>query len=98
MSWFRRASMDREQFDRLSRLVAAAGTRRDALRLLVRGVVIGAAGSDGAPASARTTSRQRRHGTGHAQAEQIPLCPTTCNQNCRNKPIHGGVNLTKCDL
>lgn len=93
--------MDREQFDRLSRLVAAAGTRRDALRLLVSGVVIGAAaGIDGAPASARNKSHKRSHGKAHAQLQQPPplTCPTTCNQNCSNKPIHGGVNLTKCDL
>jgi hypothetical protein len=92
--------MDREQFDRLSRLVAAAGTRRDALRLLVSGVVLGAAGIDGAPASARKPSRKGRHGKARAELQQPPppSCPTTCNQNCSTKPIHGGVNLAKCNL
>jgi len=94
--------MDREQFDRLSRLVAAAGTRRDALRLLVSGIVLGvAAGIDAAPASARKKSRKRSQGKARAQAQQPPpppSCPSTCTQNCSGKAIQGGANLTKCDL
>ena len=90
--------MDRDQFDRLSRLVAAAGTRRDALRLLVAGAVAGAAiGGDDAAARKRQRgeSRQRKK----VRSQQLPVqCPSTCNQNCSNKPLHPGVNLTKCDL
>jgi hypothetical protein len=90
--------MDRERFDRLSRLVAAAGTRRDALRLLLGGALAGAVvGAEGKAAKKRKRSRAGKRGKLRAQQVE-PLCPTTCNQNCSNKPIRGGVNLTKCDL
>jgi hypothetical protein len=90
--------VDREQFDRLSRLVAAAGSRRDTLRLLLGGAVAGAAaGVEGAAAKKGKRGRQVKRGKVRAQQEQ-PLCPSTCNQNCSNKPIHGGVNLTRCNL
>jgi hypothetical protein len=90
--------MDRDRFDRLSRLVAAAGTRRDALRLLLGGAVLGVAvGVEDAAARKRKRSRAGQRGKVRAQQEQ-PLCPTTCNQNCSNKPLHGGVNLTRCNL
>ena len=88
--------VEREQFDRLSRLVAGATTRREALRLLVSGVLVGTvAGAEGA--TARKKGRTRKQGNAHAEV-QPPLCPSTCNQNCNDKPLHGGVNLTKCDL
>jgi hypothetical protein len=94
--------VDREQFDRLSRLVAAAGTRRDALRVLVGGAIFGvAAGIDGAPTSARKKSRNRSQGKARAEVQQPPPpppCPSTCNQQCSSKAIQGGANLTKCDL
>ena len=80
--------MDRNQFDRLSRVVAA-GSRRDALRLLVAGVVAGAVGVDGV--SAR---KKRRGGTQTAQALQ---CTRLC-VNCRGKRPGPGTNLTGCDF
>lgn len=92
--------MDRDQFDRLSRLIATAGTRRDALRTLVIGAVAGAAAGalpgndDAAVARKRQNARKRRV---RAQAEP-PNCPTTCNQNCEGKPLRGGVNLAKCNF
>jgi hypothetical protein len=91
-------SVDREAFDRLSRLVAAAGSRRDTLRLLIGGAVAGTvAGVEGA--AARKRRRSRAGNRGRVRSQQLePLCPTTCNQNCSNKPIRGGVNLTKCNL
>jgi hypothetical protein len=90
-------SVDREAFDRLSRLVAAAGTRRAALRLLLGGAVMGVAA--GAEETAARQGRRGRRQRGKVRAQQVePLCPTTCNQNCSNKPLHGGVNLTKCDF
>jgi hypothetical protein len=52
--------MDRELFDRLSRLVAA-GTRRDALRLLLSGAVAGmAAGGEGAAAKNKNKHKHKR--------------------------------------
>jgi hypothetical protein len=89
--------MDREQFDRLSRLVAAAGSRRTALRLLLGGALTGlAVGAE----SAAAKGKRARHGTrGKVRAQrEVSLCPNTCTQNCATKPIHGGVNLTKCNL
>ncbi|MFN8593701.1 MAG: pentapeptide repeat-containing protein [Thermomicrobiales bacterium] len=89
--------MDRNQFDGLSRLVAAGESRRDALRLLLGGAVAGAAvGVVGAAAKGTRTRQSTRSKT--RAARQTPLCPPTCNQNCDNKPIHGGVNLSKCNL
>jgi hypothetical protein len=87
--------VEREQFDRLSRLVARAATRREALRLLVSGVLVGMiAGAESAAARKRST---RKPGKEHTEVEP-PLCPNTCNQSCNDKPLHGGVNLMKCDL
>ena len=86
--------MDREQFDRLSRLVAAAGTRRDALRLLVAGAVAGVAGQ-------RSVSARSRHSQGRTRdrgrAEQAALCTNRCI-SCGNKPLVPGGNLSKCDF
>jgi hypothetical protein len=88
--------VEREQFDRLSRLVAGAATRREALRLLVSGVLVGAV-AGGESAAARNKRRNRKQGATHA--ELVPLlCPTTCNKNCSNVRLQGGVNLTKCNL
>jgi hypothetical protein len=93
--------MDREQFDRLGRLVAAAGTRRDALRLLASGLVLGVAGSYAGSTFARKKSGKRSPGKARAQVQQPPpppSCPSTCNQDCSGKAIQGGANLTRCDL
>jgi len=85
--------MDRNQFDRLSRVVAAAGTRRDALRLLVAGVVVGSiAGVE--EASARKKGRGK---PGRAQAEQALQCTRLCKP-CPNKKPGPGVNLTGCNF
>ena len=89
--------MDRDQFDRLSRLIATAGTRRDALRLFIAGALAGTmAGADAGLARNRKRSQQGKKGKTRAQLQ--PVCPSTCNVNCNNKPIHAGVNLTRCDL
>jgi hypothetical protein len=90
--------VDREQFDRLSRLVAAAGTRRDMLRIVIGGAVAGAAASaDESVAKQKKRSRRGNRGKVRAQQEE-PLCPNTCNRNCSSKPIHGGVDLSRCNL
>jgi hypothetical protein len=89
--------VDREVFDRLSRLVAAAGTRRDIVRLLLGGALAGTAAGIGAVSARKKRSRGGRRGRVRVQQEQ-PLCPATCTQNCSGKPLHGGVNLTKCNF
>ena len=88
--------MDRNQFDRLSRLVAAGGSRRDALRLLLGGAAAGAAiGVENIAAKGRNRKGKRgRRRTVRSQQ----LCPATCTRNCDNAPIRGGVNLSKCNL
>jgi hypothetical protein len=83
--------VDREGFDRLSRLVAAAGTRRAALRLLVAGAV-GAAGGMGA---AEARKRRKR---GRVRAEQVLNCTDRGCVSCANRKIGPGANLTRCDL
>lgn len=91
--------MDRDLFDRLSRLVATAGSRRDALRLLVAGAIAGAAGAND-PALARKRRGQRR-ARGRLRAEQVvPLPPCALQDciNCANKKLQGGANLSRCDF
>ncbi|HET7034730.1 MAG TPA: pentapeptide repeat-containing protein [Thermomicrobiaceae bacterium] len=93
--------MDRDQFDRLSRLVAASGTRRAALRALVvgaaAGVVTVATSGEDAQAGHKHRKSKGRKRTARAEQEQ-PLCPSRCNRNCSDVPLHGGVDLSKCDL
>jgi hypothetical protein len=88
--------MDREHFDRLSRLVAAAGTRRDALRLLVAGVVAGSVGGAGLAEGRKRHSRDR--GRSETGAEQVLNCTDRGCISCANKKIGPGANLTRCDL
>ena len=83
--------MDRDQFDRISRLVAAAGTRRGALRLLVAGAVAGVGHGSVAARQRRGRTRDR------VRAEQAADCPNRC-LNCTNKPLVPGGNLTRCDF
>jgi hypothetical protein len=88
--------MDRDQFDRLSRLVAAAGTRRDALRLLLAGGAAGVAGH------ASTSEARKRRGRGRQQrgrvrAAQETVCTIVCD-DCSGKPIRPGANLAECNL
>lgn len=86
--------MDRDQFDRLSRIVALGGTRRGALRLLVAGAVAGAAG--GAAAAGRKR-RGRDRAQDRAHAEQAEFCTTLC-VDCSGKAIKRGANLARCDF
>jgi hypothetical protein len=89
--------MDGDRIDRLSRLVAAAGSRRDALRLILAGAVAG--GALGQEVAASKRQRGKRRQRRQVRAQQEPLqCPATCNQDCSSKPLHGGVNLTRCNL
>lgn len=90
--------MDRDAFDHLSRLVAAGGSRRHALRLLLGGAILGAAASaENAAASKGKRTRQGKRDKSRVKQE-ASLCPSTCNQNCNTKPIHAGANLSKCNL
>jgi len=88
--------MDREQFDRLSRLVATAGSRRDAVRLLVAAALAGAVGGPG-PAEAHK-GRRRDRARSKTRAEQVFNCTDQGCVSCANKTIGPGVNLTHCDL
>ena len=88
--------MDRDQFDRLSLHVAAAGTRRDALRLLVAGALAGVAGHV-ATAQARKRRNRRRGKQERVRGEQAELCTTLC-VDCSAKPIQPGANLARCDF
>jgi hypothetical protein len=85
--------MDRNQFDRLSRVVAAAGTRRDALRLLLAGLAVGSTAAV-EEASARKKGRGK---SGRAQSEQSLQCTRLCAP-CPKKKPGPGTNLTGCDF
>ncbi|MFN8589810.1 MAG: pentapeptide repeat-containing protein [Thermomicrobiales bacterium] len=87
--------MDRDQFDRLSRLVAAAGTRRDALRLLVASAVAGAAGGAATASARKQRGKDRKRERVRGEADLI--CTNIC-VNCGSKPIKPGANLAKCDF
>lgn len=94
--------MDRDQFDRLSRVIATAGTRRDALRALVvgaiAGVAAGAARSEEAAAARKRRKGRHRKVRGQVQVPTCPILPTTCTKNCDAKPLQGGSNLAKCNF
>jgi hypothetical protein len=87
--------MDRPQFDRLSRLVASAGTRRNVLRLLMASATAGIANRDNAAARKRHHTRDR--GPARARAGQALQCTTICLDCSTKKPIPGA-NLTRCDF
>jgi hypothetical protein len=89
--------MDRDRFDWLSRRVAGASTRRDALRLILGGVVAGAVGVEAAAAKKAHRARSGQRGAVHAQQNE-PTCPATCTANCSGKRLQGGANLTKCNF
>jgi hypothetical protein len=92
--------MDRDRFDRLSRVIGVAGTRRDAVRTLIVGALVGVSASSAAGFEGAEAKRKRRKGRKQkARGEAIPLqCPNTCNVNCSTKPLIPGSNLTKCNL
>jgi hypothetical protein len=101
--------MDRDQFDRLSRLIGSVGTRRDALRALLTGAVAGVAAGPIVGMNDAAAKRKRRKGRNRQARSQgkverrsepiIPLeCPNTCNANCSTKPLIGGSNLTRCNF
>jgi hypothetical protein len=87
--------MDRDQFDRLSRLVAA-GTRRAALQLLLAGVIAGAV--RGVPSVAARKQHGRAHRRHRVRGEQEFNCTNQGCVSCANKRIIAGANLTGCDL
>jgi hypothetical protein len=88
--------MDREHFDRLSRLVASAGSRRDAVRLLIAGAIAAAVG--GAVPAGAGKRRARERVRQRTRTEQILHCTDQGCVNCAAKKIGPGVNLTRCDL
>jgi hypothetical protein len=85
--------MERDTFDRLVRLIAAASSRRAALRLATGAVLGGAATLESAAAKRRTRGRVRAQ-----QAE--PFCGDQCGVagNCDNKKIGPGANLSGCNF
>jgi hypothetical protein len=105
--------MDRDRFDRLSHLVAAAGTRRAALRLLATGALLGGAASlEGVSAKRRNRNRRKVRAEKDVRAQQSVVCepePLVCSTligtgcsfepgNCANKRIGPGTNLTNCNF
>jgi uncharacterized protein YjbI with pentapeptide repeats len=86
--------VDQDQFDRLSRL-SAAGTRRDALRLLVSAAAIGVAAKVGiAEGKKRRKGARKRN---RVRGQLADFCTNIC-LNCANKPIRPGANLSRCDF
>ena len=97
--------MERETFDRLTRLIGAAGTRRAALRLVATAALLGGA------ASVEDVAAKRRKNRGRVRAQQEQQIPEVCEflpQNgcsqpaepnrCLGKNFRPGANLTKCNF
>lgn len=83
--------MERNTFDRFTRLFAGAGTRRDALRLVATGAILGGA------ATLNTVAAKPRRKRGKLRAEQASLAPCPgLGKDCNNKKIGPGVNLSGC--
>jgi len=97
--------MERETFDRFTRLIGAAGTRRDALRLVATGALLGGAATiEGAAAKSRK-QRGKVRAEQRVDCENPAVCLTTSNTgcsfeqgNCANKRIGPGANLTNCNF
>jgi hypothetical protein len=103
--------MERGTFDRLSRVVGAARSRRDAVRLIATAALLGSVATIES-ATAKGRRKRRKSGLARLQAQQavdcrdVPLiCRTTgntgCSQpqgNCANKKIGPGTNLTNCNF
>jgi hypothetical protein len=96
--------VERDTFDRLARLFGAAGSRRDAVRLVVTGALLG-----GATTIAEGAAKRRRRKGRRLLAQQVADVPaiclvtggTGCGQpqgNCANKRIGPGANLTNCNF
>jgi hypothetical protein len=101
--------MERETFDRFTRLMGTAGTRRDALRLVATGALLG-----GITTIERAAAKGRKQrGKVRSDAESPPcigdnvpsICLVTggtgCGQpdgNCATKRIGPGANLTNCSF
>jgi len=97
--------MERETFDRFTRLIGAVGSRRAALRLVASAALLGGATIEG-------TAAKRRRKRGRVRAQQSESCestPTVCASfsstgcekpegNCDNKRIGRGANLTNCNF
>jgi len=97
--------MEHETFDRFTRLIGAAGTRRDALRLVATGALLGGAATiEGAAAKSRK-QRGKVRAEQRVDCENPAVCLTTSNTgcsfeqgNCANKRIGPGANLTNCNF
>lgn len=94
--------MERESFDRLSRLIGSARSRRDAVRLVAVAAVLGGASIGAAEA-------KQRRGRGRVRSQQADEVPAICligggtgcskpQGNCANKKIGPGTNLTNCNF
>jgi hypothetical protein len=87
--------VEHDNFARLVRLIGAARTRREALRLAAAGALVGGiATREGAEAKHR-----RRRGRVSAQQTAVVPCPGPPTlRDCSNKKIAPGANLSNCDF
>lgn len=87
-------AVDRELFDRLSRLVGTASSRREVLRAVMVGTTLGSLNRLGGG-----SARGRRGAEeGKRRAATAPSCSGGCTRSCDDRPLHGGANLARCDL
>jgi uncharacterized protein YjbI with pentapeptide repeats len=83
--------VEHDNFDRLVRLIGAARTRREALRLAAAGALVGGiATREGAAA------KHRRRKSVRAQQNEVPACTNRC-RIC-DKKIGPGTNLSGCSF
>jgi len=100
--------MERESFDRYARLIGAARTRREALRLVATGALLGGTASiDSVAAKGRKRGKVRSEAASPpCIGDNVPrICQTTssggCGKpqgNCATKKIGPGTNLTNCNF
>jgi uncharacterized protein YjbI with pentapeptide repeats len=89
--------MERESFDRLTRLIGTARTRRDTLRLVATAGLLGGA----ATLESAAAKHRRKRRAPKAQAKTQAAGFNACDQlvvDCSNRRIGPGVDLSHCDF
>jgi hypothetical protein len=87
--------MDAIRFDRFTRALAAASSRRAAVRLLVAAPAVALATMDAAPSAAR--KRRGRGAAGPASEAASAACNLSC-RTCSPSLLKAGANLSGCAL
>ena len=91
--------MERDSFDRFVRLFGTARSRRDALRLVAAGALVGGAATMEDAAAKRRRRNRNNRTRSSVRAQAVGQCqPQGCRPgiDCTGKTIGPGTNLARC--